>query len=177
MKELYKLILVFQNEVPVNHEPRETKTFENVVKWSVTTQEQDGYRIITVELVDGNVYTYYENDQFELIKSTAIKANPAINEVRGEMVRQVAKWGVQQHKSYTINTVMNEVEISADAAKARCDEKAKKGLVSWTDIFLEEVFEAFDEAKKGNLENLRTELVQCAAVAVSWIESIDRNKK
>lgn len=101
----------------------------------------------------------------------------ALGGVDAEMKRQVAKWGQQNHPSYTLNTVINEVDLTADAAKARCDEKAKRGDVSWTDIFIEEVMEAFEEAQNGDLQKLRTELVQCAAVAVSWAESIDRNQK
>ena len=178
MSESFKLNLVFQNETPIAHEKRESTTFENVKQWSVKNQEQDSYRIIEVELVDGNVYTFFENDQFELIKSQVIKTTTAINEVRGEMVRQVVKWGQQNHVSYTPQGVLESQDpLSSELAKVICDLKAKHCVISWTDIFLEEVFEAIDEAKAGDLEKLRTELVQCAAVAVSWIESIDRNQK
>ncbi len=101
-----------------------------------------------------------------------------LDEVGAEMSRQVAKWGIQNHLSFTPQGVIESISpISSELAKTICDMKSKYGFVSWTDIFLEEVFEAIDEAKAGDLEKLRTELVQCAAVAVSWIESIDRNQK
>lgn len=103
----------------------------------------------------------------------------ALDEVGAEMSRQVNKWGQQDHPSYTMGALSSNlplVEADGDYFKHHCDEKAKKGLVSWLDIFLEEVYEAVDEAKAGNLDKLRTELIQCAAVAVSWAESIDRNK-
>lgn len=97
-----------------------------------------------------------------------------LDEVGAEMSRQVAKWGIQNHQSYTHGDVVGGA-VTAEIAKKVCDAKSKNGRVSWNDIFLEEVFEARDEAIAGNLDNLRTELIQCAAVAVSWVESIDRN--
>lgn len=101
----------------------------------------------------------------------------ALDEVGAEMSRQVAKWGVQDHLSFTTQGVVEALTpISSELAKTICDMKAKYGFVSWTDIFLEEVYEAVDEAKANDLDKLRTELIQCAAVALSWVESIDRNK-
>lgn len=99
-------------------------------------------------------------------------------EVGDEMDRQLQKWGPQNHASYTpcIASEYNG-QIDADSARMVCDSKAAAGNVSWTDIFLEEVFEAVDEAQQGDLINLRKELVQVAAVACSWIQSIDRNGK
>lgn len=157
----------------------ETQTFTDVIEAKFFNEAPKGTLYHQIKTMTTS-HAIVETDNIRIQEVTSTDQEFPIGSLAGveaEMKRQVAKWGQQNHYSYTINTVMNEVEISADAAKARCDEKAKKGLVSWTDIFLEEVFEAFDEAKKGNLENLRTELVQCAAVAVSWIESIDRNKK
>ena len=173
MTEPFKLILVFQNEAPTHSsEKRETMSFENVKDWGVKNSD-DGYRVITVELFDGTMYNYYENDQFELIKSQMFKRNNPIHEVHGEMVRQVTKWGQQNHPSFTLQTLNTP---DSELAKLVCDNKSRLGCVSWTDIFLEEVYEAVDEAKAGNLDKLRTELIQCAAVALSWVESIDRNK-
>ena len=98
-----------------------------------------------------------------------------LEEVGAEMSRQVSKWGQQNHKSFTTGDVIGGT-LRADFAKTVCDSKSRHGLVSWNDIFLEEVFEARDEAINGDLDKLRTELIQCAAVALSWVESIDRNK-
>lgn len=114
----------------------------------------------------------------ESIESNPIEFGHALDDVRGEMQRQINKWGQQNHGSYTPSDVSTHgAPITADLAKLICDSKARAGVVSWTDIFLEEVFEAIEEAKGGDLEKLRTELIQCAAVAVSWAESIDRNGK
>lgn len=112
------------------------------------------------------------------IEASPIEFGHTLDEVRGEMRRQINKWGQQNHDSYTPSDVtMHGDPITADLAKLICDSKARVGDVSWADIFLEEVFEAIEEAKSGDLEKLRTELIQCAAVAVSWAESIDRNGK
>lgn len=94
--------------------------------------------------------------------------------VEAEMARQHEKWGLQNHPSYT---EMAYVESPADYARAWCEAKAKAGNLSWFDILFEEIFEAMDEAKAGNVDALKTELVQCGAVIGSWIESIDRNGK
>jgi hypothetical protein len=57
--------------------------------------------------------------------------------------------------------------------KHQCKERAAHGEVTWLDILLEEVAEAFAES---DLVKLRTELIQVAAVAVRWVEAIDRGK-
>jgi hypothetical protein len=59
----------------------------------------------------------------------------------------------------------------AEHAKAMTDAAAEAGVVTWRDILHEEVCEAFAETDP---EALRAELVQVAAVAVKWVEAIDR---
>lgn len=98
-----------------------------------------------------------------------------LDQIHAEIRRQLKKWGVQDHKSFTPDNVFDRSNPTVDLAKLICDVKSQHKAVSWDDIFAEEAFEAHVEAKAGNLENLRTELVQVAAVAVSWILSIDRN--
>lgn len=95
-----------------------------------------------------------------------------LSDVIVERQRQDAKWGNQDHLRDRI--VPGELEIYAverDWCRNECDRHAKEGGASWTDILLEEVFEALAES---DAAKLRAELVQVAAVAVSWIESIDR---
>jgi NTP pyrophosphatase (non-canonical NTP hydrolase) len=46
--------------------------------------------------------------------------------------------------------------------------------LSWDKILVEEVAEAVEAAANGDLTALREELVQVAAVAVAWIEAINR---
>lgn len=108
------------------------------------------------------------------IERTRVVFPTPLEEVQAEMARQIAKWGQQNHVSYTSDGVCN-IMPTAETAKKFCDRKAALGTVSWTDILMEEVLEAADEAVAGDMEKLRTELIQCAAVALSWVESIDRN--
>jgi hypothetical protein len=110
------------------------------------------------------------------IESKPIEIGYSVDEVQAEMRRQVAKWGIQNHVSYTPDGVMTKYDWWAAKAKAYCDQKADGGTVSWLDILMEEVFEAAEEAEKGDHAKLRMELVQISAVATSWIESIDRNQ-
>lgn len=103
---------------------------------------------------------------------------PSFDDARMEMQRQIAKWGIQNHVGYTPDGVLSDKAAwYAAKAKAYCDRKADVGTISWTDILLEEVFEAIEEAEKGDLEKLDTELVQCIAVIQSWRQSIKRNKR
>lgn len=92
-------------------------------------------------------------------------------EVAEERDRQDEKWGQQDHPDGTSNSA--ERVALAYKAKALCDDAASKGRPTWNFILTEEVFEAFAETDP---TKLRAELIQVAAVAVSWIEAIDRRK-
>lgn len=105
-----------------------------------------------------------------------------LDEIKEERKRQDRKWGVQNHpngtgpqnrflavESYPHNTYK---EI-ADNAIGMTDNHARRGDLTYADIFLEEVFEAMAESDP---EKLRVELIQCAAVAVAWAEKIDRDE-
>ena len=70
-----------------------------------------------------------------------------ILEVVGERQAQLQKWGIQNH---------------TDAM--------------WLAILHEETGEAATGILEGDEENLRAELVQVAAVAVAWVEAIDRRR-
>lgn len=109
-------------------------------------------------------------------------------EILGERLRQHAKWGQQNHPNGTGEKTTPVAEIVrgpanaivnrhyafglAYQAKSATDRHAKEGKLTYADIFLEEVFEALAE---DDPEKLRTELIQCAAVAVAWVEKIDRD--
>lgn len=155
------------------------ETYKDVTKNLFFIQANGGKVYHVIETLADRVHII-ESDDYNVIRveSTEQTEPNALTQVSDEMKRQVAKWGQQNHTSYTPQGLMEASgPITAELAKLICDLKSQAGAVSWTDIFLEEVFEAIEEAKNGNLENLRTELVQCAAVAVSWAESIDRNQK
>ncbi len=94
----------------------------------------------------------------------------ALADVADERLVQVRKWGVQSRPDGTSETY----SVHAEAAKLLTDTKAAEGTLTWADILSEEVLEAFSET---NHDALREELVQVAAVALSWAEDIDRKAK
>lgn len=61
----------------------------------------------------------------------------------------------------------------AVAARFSCDRAVEAGTVSWRHVLKEEVREALAERDP---DALRAELVQVAAVAVRWVEAIDRRR-
>lgn len=102
----------------------------------------------------------------------------AILDVLNERVRQDAKWGEQNHRNYG-DTVdpdgqCMDWQARAEALKRLNAAAAAANDLAWDNILLEEVFEAFSEHDD---MRLREELVQVAAVAVAWIECIDRRVK
>lgn len=63
--------------------------------------------------------------------------------------------------------------VMADLARAGCDQARDDNRITWRHILEEEVREAFAEKDPALL---RAELVQVAAVAVKWIDAIDRKE-
>ena len=92
-----------------------------------------------------------------------------------EMRRQLDKWGIQNPPSYTSHSTAQFLARQSDQLRETCENKHNIGRLSWTDILLEEVGEAMQEAVNGDIAKLRAELIQVAAVCGSWIASIDRN--
>lgn len=99
-------------------------------------------------------------------------------EVMDERSRQDAKWGIQNHPDLP---PFEEAHASpnawfglpsADDARDACEAAFKNGRGSYAHIFVEEVCEAIEAAP--DPVKLREELIQCAAVAVAWVECIDR---
>jgi hypothetical protein len=102
---------------------------------------------------------------------------PILQEISRERIRQNEKWGEQNHP------IINEGEfdlfhnygiIDEETAKTYCEDGVKDGDLCWANILVEEVSEALCAPNK---ELMREELVQCAAVIVAMIESLDRNGK
>lgn len=90
-------------------------------------------------------------------------------EVIRERVRQDARWGQQNHPDGTgpTMTTLNR----ADEARKACDYAHENGIGTWRHILTEEYAEALAESDPAKL---REELIQVAAVAVAWVEAIDR---
>lgn len=95
----------------------------------------------------------------------------AAADVIRERVRQVEKWGDDSHKDRADGTGLPSDQACAEFAKLITDTNDDAGTLTWRDILHEEVCEAFAETDP---VKLRTELVQVAAVAVKWVEAIDR---
>lgn len=97
-------------------------------------------------------------------------------EVRDERAAQSARWGMQSHPDGTgpnrmlLRTGKTYSELEA-AAKDATDTATAAGRVTYADILLEEAMEALAETDPARL---RKELIQLAAVAVQWVEAIDR---
>ncbi|MFI7630233.1 hypothetical protein [Microbispora rosea] len=94
---------------------------------------------------------------------------PEEEEVRAELARQDAKWGVQDHPDGTHDC--QDTRAYADMAREWCQSAAEAGEVTWQHILNEEVAEAFAEEDP---EKLLAELLQVEAVARQWRMSIRR---
>ncbi|GAA0591066.1 nucleoside triphosphate pyrophosphohydrolase [Actinomadura livida] len=90
-----------------------------------------------------------------------------LRDIATEREAQDRMWGVQDfpHGSGP------EFTERAEEAKRQCTEAWSRGELTWRHILTEEFFEALAESEPAAL---RTELVQTAAVAVKWIQSLDR---
>ncbi len=106
-----------------------------------------------------------------LAKASACEHTARIGtDVARERLRQVEKWGEQNHPD---GTGGEHAEFLVDVSRFACENARKAGTLTWLDILREETEEAAAEVDP---EKLRAELVQVAAVAVAWIEHIDRRR-
>lgn len=97
-----------------------------------------------------------------------ITAN-VLGEVYDERGRQQAKCGEQNHPDGTGQEFLVERAV---VDRHVCQSAFAAGEGTYRDLLQEEVSEAFAEQDPALL---RAELVQVAAVAVAWIEKIDRD--
>lgn len=95
------------------------------------------------------------------------------HEIRRERHRQDEQWGEQNHPDDArFIEVGAEYVLFADYWKEINANRVRADDLAWDGILLEEVYEALAEI--GDDEKLRAELIQVAAVAVAWVEAIDR---
>jgi hypothetical protein len=118
-----------------------------------------------------------------------------LTEVQVERLRQTVKWGIQNHPDVD-QVLMNRASVTdargnvwpggctpermaehyeiptASRAKFLCQNAARTTGDTYAHILVEEVAEAIEAATLG--AGLRDELIQVAAVAVAWVEKIDR---
>ncbi|MBO4273384.1 hypothetical protein [Microbispora triticiradicis] len=96
--------------------------------------------------------------------------NRVLSDVAAERAAQDAMWGVQDHADGTGPGYGPE----ADLAKRAVTDAAAEGRLTWRHILHEEVLEAFAE---DDADRLRDELIQVAAVAVKWVQDLDRRTR
>lgn len=104
--------------------------------------------------------------------TSAMPFGRVMAEVLDERLAQDAKWGEQNHPDWSHYMATT---ATGALARNRCQRAFAAGLGSWAHVLDEEVGEAFDEARAGNVPALRRELVQVAAVSSAWVECIDRH--
>lgn len=92
-----------------------------------------------------------------------------LEEVAAERARQRQLWGEQTLDNGTAVEAWDEIE--RDDARRRCDRATLAGRLTWRLVLEEEVAEVLAEADPAAL---RVELLQLAAVAVQWVEALDR---
>ena len=97
-----------------------------------------------------------------------MSADSVLNEVFAERQRQDAKWGEQNHPDGTGGWGTAEYE---EAAKSLCAISVATNSLTYAEILDEEVAEVMACKDKAQL---RAELLQVAAVAVAWVEKLDR---
>ena len=98
----------------------------------------------------------------------SVVTNRVLSEVLAERIAQDAKWGEQNHPN---GTGLNYQRHLADEERNACQAAFRNGRGTWRHVMAEEIAEANAEKDPAKL---RAELVQVAAVAVAWIEAIDR---
>lgn len=96
-----------------------------------------------------------------------LPATEVLVELAAERARQDDKWGQQDHPDGTGPLALEW----ALRAKEMCQQAHQDGDQTWALVLEEEVAEACAE---DDPHRLRAELVQVAAVAVAWIEALDR---
>lgn len=107
----------------------------------------------------------------------SITTDRVLQEVLAERIQQDETWGEQNHPDGTgprtaaIVGMLCHADEAATYARAACQAAARRGETTWRLVFAEEVLEALAESDPAKL---RAELVQVAAVAVAWVEAIDR---
>ncbi|MFC5408031.1 hypothetical protein ACFPMF_01830 [Larkinella bovis] len=92
-----------------------------------------------------------------IIKEITPQTDIVLAEVRGERERQEAKWGQQNRRPHIYSIILNE-EVG----------EVNKAICEW--------YFGDADATLQNLKDIRSELIQVAAVAVAMVESMDRNE-
>ncbi len=96
-------------------------------------------------------------------------------EVRKERERQLSLWGDQDHPDHHPDFRHPEFDGMVLAMhREHYDRFSRENKLAWRHILSEEVAEVYAEDDPAKM---RQELIQVAAVAVAWIEAMDRRVK
>jgi hypothetical protein len=130
-------------------------------------------------------------DTFQAFKALVEKNHNLVDKILSEILEecnnQYKKWGEQNHPildQVLLNReggcnpqrMCEEYEIPTEnRAKFMCEESFRKGQGTFMHILIEEISEAV--SCLDNTETMRKELIQCGAVIVSMIDSLDRKNK
>ena len=110
---------------------------------------------------------------FEEQRQLILARSDVLDEVEAECQRQIEKWGVREHPGGTgPEWAKLDTALDPELAKTRCNAADAAGQQTYAKIAVEETAEALAETDQ---LKLRAELVQNAAVYVSWIGKIDRD--
>ncbi|MGI5169162.1 hypothetical protein ACQEU3_32915 [Spirillospora sp. CA-253888] len=90
-----------------------------------------------------------------------------LSDIAAERAAQDRLWGVQELPDGSGPAYA----ARAEEAKRDCAVAWKKGELTWRHVLTEEFYEALAE---DDPDRLRAELIQTAAVAVKWVQSLDR---
>lgn len=105
------------------------------------------------------------------LKQVYVINQGVVDQVIQEMKRQVRLWGEQNHPDGSFHWSVGDRFPAATEAQAWCAENVDNNTLTWADILTEELAEVEDAE---TLDDRYHELVQVAAVALSWAESIKR---
>ncbi|MEU6038567.1 nucleoside triphosphate pyrophosphohydrolase [Actinomadura sp. NPDC047616] len=90
-----------------------------------------------------------------------------LDDIAEERAAQDRRWGVQEFPDGS----GPQYAEAAERAKRECAEAWTRGELTWRHVLTEEFYEALAESDPAEL---RTELIQTAAVAVKWVQDLDR---
>ena len=113
---------------------------------------------------------------FSAIRQRLFNTGVAAADAFKETKRQIDKWGVQHHPGFSVKMRNPDERCRAygipteDEAKANCQSRMNGKGDSWAAILIEEVSEAI--STQGPRDR-RKELIQVAAVCLSWVADID----
>lgn len=107
-----------------------------------------------------------------LVANVRSRSHDVLEDCFSEMERQVEKWGEQHLPDIPMTHGALELLPPTHVVKHHVDGLASAGRSNWALIALKELCEAADEGHAKNNKALYTELIQTAAVLLSWARDV-----